>query len=74
MKSIVLVLVGVAVGFLVAHTASKTPQGKHFFAEVDSRAREFGGAVVDGYKARESELRAAVSDAEDLIADIQRSH
>ncbi|MDJ0335206.1 hypothetical protein QMG83_08205 [Salinibacterium sp. G-O1] len=73
MKSLVLVLVGVAVGFLVAHTMAKTPEGKQFFADVDSRAREFGRAVVDGYKARESELRSAVSDAEDLIADIQRS-
>lgn len=63
MKNLVLVVVGVAVGFLVAHTVSRTPQGKRFFDDVDSHAREFGSAVVDGYKSREAELRAAVDHA-----------
>jgi len=73
MKSIILLAVGVAAGFLVAHQVSKTPQGKQFFDDVDSKAREFGSAVVDGYKAREAELRAAVAEAEDVIADLKRS-
>ena len=73
MKSIILLAVGVAAGFLVAHQVSKTPQGKQFFDEVDSKAREFSSAVVDGYKAREAELRAAVAEAEDAIADLKRS-
>lgn len=73
MKSILLLAVGVAAGFVVAHQVSKTPQGKQFFDDVDSRAREFGSAVVDGYKAREAELRAAVAEAEDAIADLKRS-
>jgi hypothetical protein len=64
MKAIVLLIAGVGIGFLAAHQISKTPQGKQFFDEVDSKAREFGGAVIDGYKAREAELRAAVSNAE----------
>jgi hypothetical protein len=70
MKNIVLLVVGVAVGFVAAHQVSKTPQGKQFFDEVDERAREFGTAVADGYKAREAELRAAVAEAEDTIADL----
>lgn len=73
MKNVVLVVVGVAVGFLVAHTVSKTPEGKRFFTDVDSRAREFGGAVVDGYRAREAELRAAVGDADDAVSHLARS-
>ncbi len=73
MKSFVLVVLGVAIGFLVAHTVSKTPDGKRFFADVDSRAREFGGAVVDGYKTREAELRAAVGEADDVTADLTPS-
>lgn len=73
MKSILLLAVGVAAGFVVAHQVSKTPEGKRFFEDVDSRAREFSSAVVDGYKAREAELRAAVADAEDAIADLKRS-
>ena len=71
MKSALFLVIGVAVGFLVAHQVSKTPQGKAFFDDVDSKAREFGSAVVDGYKAREAELRAAVADAEDVIADLR---
>jgi hypothetical protein len=72
MKSILLLAVGVAAGFVVAHQVAKTPEGKRFFDDVDSKAREFGSAVVDGYKAREAELRAAVAEAEDVIADLKR--
>jgi hypothetical protein len=71
MKNVILLLVGVAVGFVVAHQVAKTPEGKRFFEDVDSKAREFGSAVVDGYKAREAELRAAVAEAEDVIADLR---
>ena len=73
MKGAILVLAGVAIGFVVAHQVAKTPEGKQFFEDVDSKAREFGSAVVDGYKAREAELRAAVAEAEDAIADLKRS-
>ncbi|MFM9877997.1 MAG: hypothetical protein ACKVOG_09180 [Rhodoglobus sp.] len=72
MKSIILLAVGVAAGFVVAHQVAKTPEGKQFFADVDSKAREFGSAVIDGYKAREAELRAAVAEAEDVIADLSK--
>jgi len=71
MKSALFLVIGVAVGFVVAHQVAKTPQGKAFFDDVDSKAREFGSAVVDGYKAREAELRAAVADAEDVIANLR---
>jgi hypothetical protein len=71
MKSILFLIVGVAAGFVIAHQVSRTDQGKKFFDDVDSKAREFGSAVVDGYKAREAELRAAVADAEDLITDLR---
>jgi len=64
MKKIFLLLVGVGVGFFAAHQFSKTPQGQQFFDDVESKAREFSEAVVDGYKAREAELRAAVEDAD----------
>jgi hypothetical protein len=73
MKGALLVLAGVAIGFVVAHQVAKTPEGKKFFEDVDSKAREFSSAVVDGYKAREAELRAAVAEAEDAIADLKRS-
>jgi hypothetical protein len=69
MRSILLIAAGVAAGFAIAHQVSKTEGGARLFGEVDARAREFGGAVVDGYRAREAELRAAVAEAEDVVAD-----
>jgi hypothetical protein len=70
MKDILLVAVGVVAGFAIAHQVVKTPEGKKFFADVDTKARDFSSAVVDGYKAREAELRAAVAQAEGVIADL----
>ncbi|MCU1557268.1 MAG: hypothetical protein JWN09_1263 [Microbacteriaceae bacterium] len=71
MKYLLWLIVGVGVGFIAAHQVNKTPEGKKFFEDVDKRAKEFGDAVVDGYKAREAELRAAVADAEGVIADLR---
>ncbi len=71
MKSLLLLVVGVGIGFIAAHQINKTPEGQKFFADVDSRAKEFSSAVVEGYKAREAELRAAVADAEGVIADLR---
>jgi hypothetical protein len=72
MKNVLWLIVGIGVGFLAAHQVARTPQGKQFFDEIDHKAKEFGGAVIDGYKAREAELRAAVADAEDAIADLSK--
>jgi len=72
MKGAFLLVVGIAAGFVIAHQVAKTPEGKRFFADVDSKAREFSDAVVDGYKERESELRAAVAEAESVIADLTK--
>ncbi|MCU1508033.1 MAG: hypothetical protein JWQ12_298 [Glaciihabitans sp.] len=72
MTKILWLIAGVGIGFVVAHQVAKTPQGEAFFADVDSKAREFGSAVVDGYKVREAELRGAIADAEDVIADLSR--
>ena len=70
MKGVLLLVAWVAIGFVVAHQLNKTEQGQRFFADVDAKAKEFGSAVVDGYKAREAELRAAVAEAEEAIADL----
>jgi hypothetical protein len=73
MKNILLLVFGAAIGFIAAHQINKTPEGRRFFEEVDSRVSEFTDAVVDGYKAREAELRAAVAEAEETIADLKRA-
>jgi hypothetical protein len=67
MKGLLLLIVGVVAGFVAAHQLNKTPQGKQFFDDVESRARDFGDAVVDGYKTREAELRSA---AGGIVSDI----
>jgi hypothetical protein len=59
-KNLLLLALGAAAGFVLAHQVSKTPEGQRFFAEVDAKAREFGDAVVQGYKAREAELNSAI--------------
>lgn len=60
---------GVGLGFLAAHQINKTPEGQRFFQDVDNRAHEFSSAVVDGYKTREAELRAAVGTVDDALSD-----
>ena len=60
MKGLLLLTVGVAAGFVIAHQVSKTPEGKKFFADIDEKAREFGDAVVQGYKSREAELKSTL--------------
>ncbi|WBU38671.1 hypothetical protein [Homoserinibacter sp. YIM 151385] len=65
-------IAGVVVGFVAAHQVSRSPEGRAFLDEVDHKAREFGESVVDGYKAREAELRAAVETAEQKIADLSK--
>jgi hypothetical protein len=72
MKAVLLLIVGVAAGFVIAHQVSKTPQGKQFFDNVDAKAKEFGDAVVEGYKVREAELRDAVADAQAAVVDISK--
>ena len=72
MKGALLLIAGVAIGFVVAHEVAKTDGGRRFFDEVDAKAKDFGDAVVQGYKAREAELRDAVANAQDAIDDVAK--
>ena len=72
MKNALLLIAGVAIGFVAAHEVAKTERGRQFFDEVDGKAKEFGDAVVQGYKAREAELRTAVANAQDAIDDLAK--
>lgn len=60
MKSFLWLVVGVAIGFVVAHKVNETPQGRQFFSSIDKKARGFGEAVSDGYRQREAEIRSAI--------------
>jgi hypothetical protein len=67
MSKILLLILGLGAGFVIAHQVSKTERGKQFFDDVDSRAKEFSAALIDGYRAREAELREAIADAQDAL-------
>ena len=62
MKSALWLVAGVGLGFVVAHQVAQTAAGKKFFDDVNGKAHDFSDAVVDGYKQREAELRAAIDD------------
>jgi hypothetical protein len=66
-SKILLLILGLGAGFVIAHQVSKTERGKQFFDDVDSRAKEFSAALIDGYRAREAELREAIADAQDSL-------
>lgn len=59
MKQFFWLVIGVIAGFVVAHKVNETEKGKAFFANLDAKTRDFTGALVDGYKEREAELRAS---------------
>lgn len=60
MKNIFWLIVGVGLGFVVAHRVSKTEQGQTFLSEIDSKSRDFKDAIIEGYRLREEELRTAL--------------
>ena len=69
MKNVIWLVIGVAAGFVVAHEVNKTQQGKAFFTELDTKAREFGEAMSEGYRQREAELHAALGDVADAAGE-----
>ncbi|GAB2515198.1 MULTISPECIES: hypothetical protein [Paramicrobacterium] len=76
MKNLLLLLVGVATGFVVAHKVNQTQGGREFFADVDAKMREFTDTVAEAYREREAELRetidSLVEDAEAAIDDLNK--
>lgn len=70
MRGLFLLAVGAAAGFVIAHQVAKTPEGQKFFSDVDAKAKEFGDAVVQGYKSREAELKKTVAEAQGVVSDL----
>ncbi|MBF4614567.1 hypothetical protein [Curtobacterium sp. VKM Ac-1376] len=60
MKQLFFVVVGIAIGFAVAHQVAQTSGGAGLFADVNAMTKAFTGAVADGYRSREAELRTDV--------------
>jgi hypothetical protein len=59
MGKLLWLLVGVAMGFVLAHQATRTEPGKRVFATVNGAIDEFAQTVADSYRARLSETDAA---------------
>jgi hypothetical protein len=68
MKKILWLVIGIGVGFAVAHQVNQTKSGKEFFSELDRKTKEFSDSLVDGYREREAELRDAISGAGDALS------
>ncbi|MFB2556015.1 hypothetical protein [Herbiconiux liangxiaofengii] len=68
MKKFLWLIVGVGIGFAVAHQVNQTSSGRRFFSDLDKKTKEFGDSLVDGYREREAELRAVIADAGDTLS------
>jgi hypothetical protein len=62
MKNVLWLVVGFAAGVIAAQRIAKTPAGKAFFDDVESRVQDFSETVVDEYRSREAELRTMLAD------------
>ncbi|BDI22799.1 hypothetical protein [Herbiconiux sp. L3-i23] len=67
MKKLLWLVLGAAVGYVVAKRFAETPRGKELVASIDARAKEFGDAVAASYHERQAELRAAIGKADDAL-------
>jgi hypothetical protein len=70
MKKALWLVLGVALGFVVAQRFGRTAQGQETLGALDARAREFGKTVADAYRARQAELRAAIGTADRTDSDL----
>jgi hypothetical protein len=61
-KNIVLIVIGIGLGFAVAHQVSRTEAGARLFEDLNRTAKELGDAVSEGYHQREAELKAAIGE------------
>ncbi len=72
MKKVLWLIAGIGIGFVVAHQFNQTSGGKKFFSEFDKKTKEFSDSLVDGYREREAELRAAIADAGDKVSKLSK--
>lgn len=71
MRRLSWLITGVALGFVAAHFVNQTPEGRQFFERVNRGAREFGDAVVEGYRVADEEFGDALDDVERRLARLE---
>ena len=64
MKSALLLLGGVVLGFAVAHAANRTPAGQRFFEGVNATMDDVRETYVEGFRTRNAEVRALAAEAD----------
>jgi hypothetical protein len=69
MKSALVLLGGIVLGFAVAHAVNRQPAGKKFLEGVDARLEDFREAAVEGFRTRNAEVRALAADADRAASD-----
>jgi hypothetical protein len=69
MKSALLLLGGVVLGFAVAHLANRTPEGQRIFDGLNARMEDLRDAAVEGFRTRNAEVRALAAEADAAAAD-----
>jgi hypothetical protein len=69
MKSALLLVSGVVLGFAAAHAVNRTPQGQRFFEGVNARMEDFREAAVEGFRTRNAEVRAIAAEADRAASD-----
>lgn len=55
MRKLMLLVFGVAVGFVAAHFVNQSPKGRRFFERVNRGTQELTSAFANGYRAAERE-------------------
>ncbi|WP_210505697.1 hypothetical protein [Naasia sp. SYSU D00057] len=70
MKKALWLVLGVALGYLLAQGVRRSSSGQESLGGLEARAREFGKTVADAYRARQAELRAAIGTAETSDSDL----
>jgi len=56
MKKLTWFVAGIAIGTLVARQLEDNPKAQELLADAKDRAKDFGAAVSEGFRERESEI------------------
>lgn len=73
MGRVMWIIVGVAIGFVAAHFASRTPEGRRLLDQVNRGAREFGDAVASGYRDGEEHVGEALDEVQRRLRSLGSS-
>ena len=68
MKSALLLLGGVVLGFAVAHAVNRTSEGRQFLDGLNARMDDVRDAALEGFRTRNAEVRALAAETDAAAA------